>query len=281
MQITPDIEKLIDLAIMEDYSMGDATTDALIPNKISGKAVVVADEEGTIAGLALAVKTFNKIDPTLETKILIDDGTKVSENDHIMEINGLLSSILTAERTALNFLRKLSGVATETSKYVSEISHTSSRIVDTRKTTPGFRALEKYAVRMGGGHNHRQNLADGILIKDNHVRTLELEGLNLTGVIQKAKQNASHTIKVEVEVENIEQTEEAVLAGADIILLDNMSPDDMKIAVNLCLNRAVTEASGGINLSTVRSVAETGVDLISVGAITHSAPNLDLSLDIN
>ena len=281
MQITPDIEKLIDLAIMEDYSMGDATTDALIPNKISGKAAVVADEEGTIAGLALAVKTFNKIDPTLETKILIDDGSKVSENDHIMEINGLLSSILTAERTALNFLRKLSGVATETSKYVSEISHTSSRIVATRKTTPGFRALEKYAVRMGGGHNHRQNLADGILIKDNHVRTLELEGLNLTGVIQKAKQNASHTIKVEVEVENIEQTEEAVLAGADIILLDNMSPDDMKIAVNLCLNRAVTEASGGINLSTVRSVAETGVDLISVGAITHSAPNLDLSLDIN
>ena len=281
MQITPDIEKLIDLAIMEDYSMGDATTDALIPNKISGKATVVADEEGTIAGLALAVRTFNKIDPTLETKILIDDGSKVSENDHIMEINGLLSSILTAERTALNFLRKLSGVATETSKYVSEISHTSSRIVDTRKTTPGFRALEKYAVRMGGGHNHRQNLADGILIKDNHVRTLELEGLNITGVIQKAKQNASHTIKVEVEVENIEQTEEAVLAGADIILLDNMSPDDMKIAVNLCLNRAVTEASGGINLSTVRSVAETGVDLISVGAITHSAPNLDLSLDIN
>ena len=281
MQITPDIEKLIDLAIMEDYSMGDATTDALIPNKISGKATVVADEEGTIAGLALALKTFNKIDPTLETKILIDDGSKVSENDHVMEINGLLSSILTAERTALNFLRKLSGVATETSKYVSEISHTSSRIVDTRKTTPGFRALEKYAVRMGGGHNHRQNLADGILIKDNHVRTLELEGLNLTGVIQKAKQNASHTIKVEVEVENIEQTEEAVLAGADIILLDNMSPDDMKIAVNLCLNRAVTEASGGINLSTVRSVAETGVDLISVGAITHSAPNLDLSLDIN
>jgi len=281
MQITPDIEKLIDLAIMEDYSMGDATTDALIPNKISGRAAVVADEEGTIAGLALAVKTFNKIDPTLETKILIDDGSKVSENDHVMEINGLLSSILTAERTALNFLRKLSGVATETSKYVSEISHTSSRIVDTRKTTPGFRALEKYAVRMGGGHNHRQNLADGILIKDNHVRTLELEGLNLTGVIQKAKQNASHTIKVEVEVENIEQTEEAVLAGADIILLDNMSPDDMRIAVNLCLNRAVTEASGGINLSTVRSVAETGVDLISVGAITHSAPNLDLSLDIN
>ena len=150
MQITPDIEKLIDLAIMEDYSMGDATTDALIPNKIKGRATVVADEQGTVAGLDLAVKTFSKIDPKLETKTLIDDGSKVSKNDRILEISGLLSSILTAERTALNFLRKLSGVATETSKYVSEISHTNSRIVDTRKTTPGFRALEKYAVRMGG-----------------------------------------------------------------------------------------------------------------------------------
>ena len=281
MQITPDIEKLIDLAIMEDYSMGDATTDALIPNKIKGRATVVADEQGTVAGLDLAVKTFSKIDPKLETKTLIDDGSKVSKNDRILEISGLLSSILTAERTALNFLRKLSGVATETSKYVAEISHTTSRIVDTRKTTPGFRALEKYAVRMGGGHNPRQNLADGILIKDNNVKTLELEGLNLTGVIQKAKENASHTIKIEVEVESIKQAEEAVLAGADIILLDNMAPEDMKIAVELCVNKAVTEASGGINLSTVRAVAETGVDLISVGAITHSAPNLDLSLDID
>ena len=281
MQITPDIEKLIDLAIMEDYSMGDATTDALIPNKIKGRATVVADEQGTIAGLDLAVKTFSKIDLKLETKTLIDDGSKVSKNDRILEISGLLSSILTAERTALNFLRKLSGVATETSKYVSEVSHTNSRIVDTRKTTPGFRALEKYAVRMGGGHNHRQNLADGILIKDNHVKTLALEGLNLTGVIQKAKENASHTIKIEVEVESIKQAKEAVLAGADIILLDNMAPEDMKIAVELCINKAVTEASGGINLSTVKTVAETGVDLISVGAITHSAPNLDLSLDID
>ncbi len=281
MQITPDIEKLIDLAIMEDYSMGDATTDALIPTKITGTATVVADEHGTIAGLDLAIKTFDKIDPELKTKIIISDGSKVSENDQILQISGLLSSILTAERTALNFLRKLSGVATETAKYVSEISHTNSKIVDTRKTTPGFRALEKYAVRMGGGHNHRQNLADGILIKDNHVKTLELEGLNLAGVIQKAQKNASHTIKIEVEVESIKQAEEAILAGADIILLDNMSPEDMKIAVKLCVNKALTEASGGINLSTVKAVAETGVDLISVGAITHSAPNLDLSLDIN
>jgi nicotinate-nucleotide pyrophosphorylase (carboxylating) len=172
-------------------------------------------------------------------------------------------------------------VATETSKYVDEISHTNSRIVDTRKTTPGFRALEKYAVRMGGGHNHRQNLSDGILIKDNHVKTLNVEGLNLTEVIQKAKSKASHTIKVEVEVETVEQAVEAVSAGADIILLDNMSTQDMEKAVKSCLGRAVTEASGGINLKTVRSVAETGVNLISVGAITHSAPNLDLSLDID
>ena len=281
MQLTPDIEKLIDLAIMEDYSMGDATTDALISNETIGSATVVADEGGTIAGLGLAVRIFQKMDPSLETTILIPDGSKVTKNDRILEISGYLSSILTAERTALNFLRKLSGVATETSKYVDEISHTNSRIVDTRKTTPGFRALEKYAVRMGGGHNHRLNLSDGILIKDNHVKILHLEGLNLTGVIQKAKSNAPHTIKVEVEVETVEQAVESVSAGADIILLDNMSTQDMEKAVKSCLGRAVTEASGGINLKTVRSVAETGVNLISVGAITHSAPNLDLSLDID
>ena len=281
MQLTPDIEKLIDLAIMEDYSMGDATTDALISNETIGSATVVADEGGTIAGLGLAVRIFQKMDPSLETTILIPDGSKVTKNDRILEINGYLSSILTAERTALNFLRKLSGVSTETAKYVDEISHTNSRIVDTRKTTPGFRALEKYAVRMGGGHNHRQNLSDGILIKDNHVKILHLEGLNLTGVIQKAKSNAPHTIKVEVEVETVEQAVESVSAGADIILLDNMSTQDMEKAVKSCLGRAVTEASGGINLKTVRSVAETGVNLISVGAITHSAPNLDLSLDID
>jgi len=280
-QLTPDIEKLIDLAIMEDYSMGDATTDALISNETIGSATVVADEGGTIAGLGLAVRIFQKMDPSLETTILIPDGSKVTKNDRILEISGYLSSILTAERTALNFLRKLSGVATETSKYVDEISHTNSRIVDTRKTTPGFRALEKYAVRMGGGHNHRLNLSDGILIKDNHVKILHLEGLNLTGVIQKAKSNAPHTIKVEVEVETVEQAVESVSAGADIILLDNMSTQDMEKAVKSCLGRAVTEASGGINLKTVRSVAETGVNLISVGAITHSAPNLDLSLDID
>ena len=281
MQLTPDIEKLIDLAIMEDYSMGDATTDALISNETIGNATVVADEEGTIAGLSLAVRIFQKMDSSLETTILIPDGSKVTKNDRILEISGYLSSILTAERTALNFLRKLSGVSTETAKYVDEISHTNSRIVDTRKTTPGFRALEKYAVRMGGGHNHRQNLSDGILIKDNHVKTLNLEGLDLTGVIQKAKSNASHTIKVEVEVETVEQAVEAASAGADIILLDNMSTEDMKKAVESCPDRAVTEASGGINLETVKSVAETGVNLISVGAITHSAPNLDLSLDID
>ncbi len=281
MKLTPDIEKLIDLAIMEDYSMGDATTDALIPNETIGSATVVADEGGTIAGLSLAVRIFQKMDSSLETTILIPDGSKVTKDNRILEIRGYLSSILTAERTALNFLRKLSGVATETSKYVDEISHTNSRIVDTRKTTPGFRALEKYAVRMGGGHNHRLNLYDGILIKDNHVKILHLEGLNLTGVIQKAKSNAPHTIKVEVEVETVEQAVESVSAGADIILLDNMSIQDMEKAVESCLGRAVTEASGGINLKTVRSVAETGVNLISVGAITHSAPNLDLSLDID
>ena len=180
----------------------------------------------------------------------------------------------------MNFLRKLSGVATETSKFVDLVSHTKAKIVDTRKTTPGYRNLEKYAVRMGGGHNHRQNLSDGILIKDNHLKILENQGLNISDVLLKAKNNSSHTIKTEIEVENLDDLVAAINAGADIILLDNMPIEMMKKAVDLCGGKVITEASGGINLNTVKNIAETGVDLISVGAITHSADNLDLSFDI-
>ena len=198
----------------------------------------------------------------------------------IASISGNLSSILIAERTALNFLRKLSGVATHTAKFVELISHTNAKIVDTRKTTPGYRNLEKYAVRMGGGHNHRQNLSDGILIKDNHIKILEGDGLNISDVILKAKANSSHTIKTEIEVENLDDLISAMNAGADIIMLDNMPVEMMKKAVELCEGKVITEASGGVNLSSVKAIAETGVNLISVGAITHSSPNLDLSLDV-
>ena len=280
MIITPDIDKLIDLAIMEDYSSGDATTQSLIPPDLPGEATLVSDEAGILAGLDISLKVFTKIDGNISITNTIADGSRLDEGSQIATISGPLGSILTAERTSLNFLRKLSGVATETGKYVKEIAHTNARIVDTRKTTPGFRTLEKYAVRMGGGLNHRQNLSDGILIKDNHRQTLSKHGLDLKNVILKAISNASHTIKVEIEVETIADVKIALDAGAGIIMLDNMSLSDMAIAVALCKDKAVTEASGGINLSSVKDVAETGVDLISVGAITHSAPNLDLSMDI-
>ena len=276
MQLTPDIEKLIDLAIMEDYSMGDATTDALISNETIGSATVVADEGGTIAGLGLAVRIFQKMDPSLETTILIPDGSKVTKNDRILEINGYLSSILTAERTALNFLRKLSGVATETSKYVDEISHTNSRIVDTRKTTPGLRTLEKYAVRVGGGSNHRFGLHDAVLIKDNHR---EIAG-GVVPAIVAARASLGHLTKLEVEVDTLEQLAEALDAGADVVLLDNMCISDLKQAVAMARGRATTEASGGITPETIRAVASTGVDIISVGWVTHSTTALDVGLDV-
>ena len=280
MKITPDMERLIELAIMEDYSAGDATTEALISPDIGGKATIVSDESGVLAGLDIALEVFHKMAPDVKIERLLSDGNFLETGSRIANIQGPLGSILTTERTSLNFLRKLSGVATETSKYVEAIKGTSATIIDTRKTTPGFRSLQKYAVRMGGGTNHRQNLGDGILIKDNHIRTLALEGMSLKDVIKKAHANASHTIKIEVEVEDLGQVKEALESGAQIILLDNMTPIEMGKAVALCGGKAITEASGGINLSSVRAVAESGVDLISVGALTHSAPDLDISLDI-
>ena len=280
MKITPDMERLIELAIMEDYSAGDATTEALISPDIGGKATIVSDESGVLAGLDIAFEVFHKMAPDVKTERLLSDGDFLETGSRIANIQGPLGSILTTERTSLNFLRKLSGVATETSKYVNAIKGTNATIIDTRKTTPGFRSLQKYAVRMGGGTNHRQNLGDGILIKDNHIRTLALEGMSLKDVIKKAHANASHTIKIEVEVEDLAQVKEALESGAQIILLDNMTPNEMGKAVALCGGKAITEASGGINLSSVRAAAESGVDLISVGALTHSAPDLDLSLDI-
>jgi nicotinate-nucleotide pyrophosphorylase (carboxylating) len=280
MIITPSIKSLVNLAIMEDYSMGDATTEALISDNLIGKATIISDEIGILAGIDVTKYVFNSVDPLLKITQLSNDSDNLNMNQEIAQIEGKLASILIAERTALNFLRKLSGISTETSKYVKAISHTKAKIVDTRKTTPGFRSLEKYAVRMGGGYNHRQNLADGILIKDNHIKTLAADGLTIGDVIKKAHDRASHTIKVEIEVENLDQLNAVIESGAEIILLDNMSPDDMTIAVALCKGKIITEASGGININTVQKVAESGVDLISVGAITHSAPNLDLSLNI-
>jgi nicotinate-nucleotide pyrophosphorylase (carboxylating) len=277
MHITKDIETLIDLAIYEDYISGDPTTESLIDSSKTGAASIISDQEGILAGIDIALFVFSKMSSSISTKAILHDGVKLKKGSEIATIEGPLSSILTAERTALNFLQLISGVATETSKYVAEISGTKSKIVDTRKTVPGFRRLQKYAVRIGGGKNHRHNLSDGILIKDNHISAF---GGSIGSTIDAAKKNSSHTLKIEIEVETLTQVQEALDAKADIIMLDNMSTSMMSEAVKLCEGKAVTEASGGVTLSTVREIAETGVDIISIGAITHSAPNLDISLDI-
>ena len=279
--MTPETESLIDRALTEDLSLGDPTTEALIPPESTGSAHLVAKEEGVLAGIDVGLAVFKRVDATLETTKALEDGAGLEAGVSVASVRGSVSSILRAERTALNFVRRLSGVATETARYVQAVEGYDTRIIDTRKTTPGLRTLDKYAVRAGGGHNHRRNLGDGILIKDNHIAALSAQGLSLGDIVRKAYANASHMIKIEVEVEDLDQVREALDAGAEILLLDNMSYDEMAAAVALCKGRATTEASGDITLDRVRQVAATGVDLISVGALTHSVNALNISLDLD
>ena len=279
-QITPDIESLIALALAEDLSDGDRTTEALIPDDLEGPGELIAKADGVLAGIDVALAIFRRVDPAQKTQSLIQDGSAVQPGDVVGFVEGSVSSILKAERTALNLLQRLSGIATETRRYVQAVAGHKARILDTRKTTPGLRALEKYAVSVGGGHNHRRSLGDGVLIKDNHIQALRSLGLSLGDAITKTRSNSSHDFRVEVEVEDLEQVKEALDAGAEILLLDNMSPRELAEAVKLARGRAITEASGGVRLDTVQAVAATGVDLISVGALTHSAKALDISLDL-
>ena len=279
LQITPDILAVIDRALDEDLASRDHTT-RLIPHDRTGRAVLVAKEQGVLAGLSVAAAAFSRLDPAVETSPLLHDGSPLHPGDVIAAVQGPVGGILSAERIALNFLQRMSGIATETAKYVKAVEGLNARIIDTRKTVPGLRYLDKYAVRAGGGHNHRLNLADGVLIKDNHIASARLDELTLADLVKRARETAPHTLKIEVEVETVEQAEEALNAGADIVLLDNMSPEEMRQAVALAKGRALTEASGGITLQNVRQIAETGVDLISVGALTHSPKALDISLDL-
>ncbi len=274
------IDHIIDLTLAEDISHGDVTTTALIPPALQGKASILIKAGGILAGGELARQVFLKVDPSLKIEVLIKDGSKVKSGDIAVSIVGTVVSIFKAERVALNFLSKLSGIASETARYLAKTQGLNVRITDTRKTTPGLRLLEKYAVRMGGGHNHRFHLGDGILIKDNHLTALRALGMGLKDIVAKAKQNAPQGFKVEVEVNTAQEVREAVEAGADIIMLDNMSPDEMRHAVSLIPGRVEIEASGGITLANVRAAAETGVNLISIGALTHSSKALDVSLEL-
>jgi nicotinate-nucleotide pyrophosphorylase (carboxylating) len=276
--ISISIKQLISKSIQEDISHGDITTDSLIPPESNGLAVIVAKDSGILAGIHIAIEVFFQIDPDITYNMFVNDGDQVKNGDIVAELKGKTKSLLKAERLALNFLQRASGIATETREYVKEIEGTSARILDTRKTTPGLREIEKYAVTVGGGYSHRFNLSDGVLIKDNHISSLR-SNLTLRDIISKARQNIPHTLTIEIEVENYEDAKEAFEGKADIILLDNMTPENMKRVVELVDGQCLLEASGGININTVRLIAESGVDLISVGSITHSAKSLDISLD--
>jgi len=273
-------EQLIEQALAEDLGRGDITTETLIPSDQQSKAIILAKAEGVIAGTEVAQQVFQKVDPELQVTILITDGTIIRPGDRIATISGKTTSILKAERVALNFLQHLSGIASETARYVEEVKGLRVRITDTRKTTPGLRTLQKYAVWIGGGKNHRMHLGDALLIKDNHILALRRQGLSLKEIIAKARQRAANKLIVEIEVKDIDEAAKAAESGADIIMLDNMSFDDMRKAVHIIERRALVEASGGITLETVKATAETGVNLISVGALTHSVKALDISLEI-
>jgi nicotinate-nucleotide pyrophosphorylase (carboxylating) len=237
-------------------------------------------EKGVLAGIDIAKRVFQYIDPMLQVEVLIKDGSPIKPGDIAATIDGSVISILEAERTALNFLQRLSGIASLTAAYVDRVKGTEAKIYDTRKTTPGIRLLEKYAVRMGGGQNHRMHLAEAVLIKDNHIAALRAMGMNLSEIVAKARENAPEGITIEIEVTGVKEAEEAIQAGADIIMLDNMSAADMKQAVEKGAGRVKFEASGNITLGNVREAAMTGVDMISIGALTHSYKALDISLEM-
>ena len=270
------LDPLIDLAFEEDIGIGDITTEATVLPEREGIGTLLAKSGGVVAGLPVAERVFAKLDATLVFRSLVNDGDAVEAGMSIAEVQGSAKTILIGERTALNFLKRLSGIATLTSQFVEAVADYNAKIVDTRKTAAGWRALQKYAVRVGGGYNHRFGLYDGVLIKDNHI----VAAGGIANAVQRAREVVPHTAKIEVEVENLNQVDEALDAGADILLLDNMSSGTMKSVVHEVGDLAVTEASGGITLERVREVAATGVDIISVGALTHSAMPMDISLTL-
>ena len=275
-----EVDAIIERALTEDISHGDVTSELLIPPQLQGKASILVKAKGILAGVSVAKRVFLKVDPSLEVDVLTQDGERVQPGDIVATISGRVVSILKAERTALNFLQRLSGIASTTAQYVARTKGYDVRITDTRKTTPGLRLLEKYAVRLGGGKSHRFHLGDGILIKDNHLAALRALGMSLKDIVAKAKQNAPRALNVEVEVNTMQEALDAAEAGADIIMLDNMNPDEVRHIEGLIPNEVKTEASGGITLANVRRVAMSGVNTISVGALTHSAKALDISLEL-
>ena len=274
--------RVVRAALEEDAAFNDATTLATIgDSEVSATADLVAKQSGIIAGIVVAEEAFKALDSDCNFVTHIDDGQAVEAGMRIATVSGRASAILSAERTALNLLQRMSGIASLTARYVAAVQGTGASIVDTRKTVPGLRLLDKYSVLMGGGGNHRMTLADCILIKDNHIAAMKQRGMSIGDVVRHARSNASFSMKIEIEVETVGDAVDAMNAGADIVMLDNMEPDAMREAVQRRTGHALLEASGGINLATVRETAESGVDIISVGELTHSPDALDISLDFD
>lgn len=273
--LTPFLmDDLIRRALTEDIGTGDITTLSTIPADRQAKAVLVAKENGVICGLPVFARTYELLDPTVTVHFLVEEGQRIQKGDRLAEISGPARSVLTGERVALNFLQRLSAIATKTAWAVDQIQGSKAAIADTRKTTPGLRVLEKYAVRTGGGSNHRFNLADGILIKDNHIQAAG----GITAAVTQARKQAPHTLKIEVEVENLAMVDEALACGADIIMLDNMDKAAIEAAVARIAGRAIVEISGNMGEKDLADLASTGIDLISIGALTHTVKALDISL---
>lgn len=277
----PVVDDLVLAALEEDGAYEDVTTRALVTPGQWGRGVFVAKDAGVVSGLPLAAAAMSAFDEEISFDSLIEDGERVSAGTELAEVEGPLAAILSSERVALNFLQRMSGIATLTRQFCDSIVGTKARILDTRKTTPGLRDLERYAVRCGGGHSHRYNLSTGVLIKDNHIAAAaQRELTDVADVVVLARNSVPHTMKIEIEVTNLTQLVEALQGGADIVLLDNMTPAQIREAVEKVQGRALIEASGGITMEVVREVAESGVDFISIGALTHSAPALDISLEV-
>ncbi|MFP3465822.1 carboxylating nicotinate-nucleotide diphosphorylase [Leifsonia sp. SIMBA_070] len=275
------IHTVVQAALVEDAPWGDLTSGLLIPEEAVATARLVAREPGTFAGGEVFAAAMTLTDPAIEVELHVADGAVFAAGDALATVSGPARSVLQGERVALNFVQRMSGIATLTAAFVAEVAHTSARIVDTRKTTPGLRAFERHAVRAGGGHNHRYSLSDAVMAKDNHLAVLTAQtGLSVTEALLRVRAELSHTTHLEVEVDRIDQIGPVLAAGVDTIMLDNFSVDELREGVALVGGRAIVEASGNVSLATIRSIAETGVDVISAGALTHSVRSLDLGLDV-
>jgi nicotinate-nucleotide pyrophosphorylase (carboxylating) len=274
------IDRAVAAALEEDAPWGDITSEMLILASAIARADLVAREAGIFSGGEVFAAAFRLTDPAVEVGLIVEDGEYFEKGAVLATVSGPARGVLTAERIGLNFVQRMSGIATLTARYVAEVAHTGARIADTRKTTPGLRAFERHAVVNGGGHNHRFSLSDAVMAKDNHLAVLAQKGVSVTAALQGAIARLPHTTHVEVEVDRLEQMDAVLAAGVGTIMLDNFSLEDLRRGVEKVAGRAVVEASGGVSLETVRAIAETGVDVISVGALTHSARALDLGLDV-